>query len=306
MPTSKYLIVIAGPTAVGKTQLTLQLAKYYNATIFGADSRQFYKELAIGTAKPTPEELAFAPHKFVDFISIHQSYNVGMYANAIQEALAHYFEQHDVAILSGGSGLYIDAALKGINEMPEIPDSVRAALKKEFEEKGLVFLQQEVQELDPEFYAEVDQQNPVRLMRALEVIRVSGKKFSAWRMGPPEKEKNYNTIKIVLNRDREELYNRINQRVDKMLHDGLLKEVESVYEFKQLQALQTVGYRELFSFFDGEINFQEAVDLIKQNTRRYAKRQVTWFKKDPEYHWIDASESFKTVLNYIQSIRTSN
>ena len=281
----KELIVIAGPTAVGKTSHAIELAKKYNTEILSADSRQFYRELQIGTAAPTNEELDAAPHHFIGNLSIHDYYNVSIYE---QEALAlidKLFQKHDKIIVVGGSGLYIDALCYGIDDLPDADDNLRNEIKRKFSEEGIEFLQREVARLDPEFYKIVDQSNHKRLQRALEVCLATGKTYSSQRSNK-RRSRPFKIRKIVLNMERELLYNRINERVDKMMKAGLLEEVRSLQEYRDLNALKTVGYTELFRYLDGDISLEQAVTDIKTNSRRYSKRQVTWFKRYDDFEWI--------------------
>ena len=273
----KYLIVIAGPTASGKTALAIELAKKYNTEIISFDSRQFYREMNIGTAKPTPSELNLATHHFIDNLSIHQNYSIGDFEKEAMACLDDLFSKHDVVIAVGGSGLYINALLYGVDEFIEIDNKVRENLKNEYEEKGLEFLQKELAASDPDYFEEADIHNPQRLLRALEVCRQSGKPYSSF-LGKNKTERNFEAIKIMLNMPREVLYERINLRVNNMMKEGLLEEAKKLYPHKELNALNTVGYKELFAHFDRELTLDEAVSLIKQKTRNYAKRQITWFK----------------------------
>ncbi|MDF2452794.1 MAG: tRNA delta(2)-isopentenylpyrophosphate transferase [Bacteroidota bacterium] len=296
----KNLIVIAGPTAVGKTALSIELGKYYQCPIISADSRQFYKELSIGTAKPKPEEMKNVPHYFIDNISIHDSYNVGQYERDAIECIDTLFKEHETLILVGGSGLYINAVLNGVDEFEEIPSAIREKIIKDYEEKGLVFLQEELKQKDEIYYNQVDLNNPQRIMRALEVCIHTQKPYSGFRK-KEKKERSFEAFKILINTDRESLYARINQRVDLMMDEGLLEEAKSLYPNRQLNALNTVGYKELFDYMDGNISFEEAVNLIKQNTRRYAKRQLTWFNHQGEFESFEPTdvEKLKAYLDLI-------
>lgn len=285
----KYLLVIVGPTAIGKTALAIQLANHFNAEIISADSRQFFKEMSIGTAKPTKKELAEAKHHFVDFISIKEKYTAGQFENEAIEKLKELFKSSNIAIMVGGSGLYVDAVCNGIDEIPA-NEHIRSQLNTELEEKGLAPLQEELKKVDPEIWETINLQNPQRLVRALEVYRTSGKPYSSFRKQQP-KEREFKIIKIGLNTEREIVYERINQRVDLMLEAGLLEEVKSLIPFKKLNALNTVGYKEFFSYFDNEITFEEATELLKKNTRNFAKRQLTWFRKDKSTVWFEPKES---------------
>ena len=283
--TNKELIVIAGPTAVGKTSYAIELARKYKTEILSADSRQFYRELQIGTAAPTKDELAAAPHHFIGNLSIHDYYNVSMYEQEALRLIEDLFQQHDKLIVVGGSGLYIDALCYGIDELPDADKSLRSEIKRRFAEEGIEYLQKEVERLDPDFYKVVDKNNHKRLQRALEVCLATGKTYSSQRTNK-KKSRPFKIRKIVLNMERELLYERINKRVDLMMEAGLLDEVKSLLPNRELNALKTVGYTELFRFLDGDISLEQAVTDIKTNSRRYSKRQVTWFKRYDDFEWI--------------------
>ncbi len=287
---SKQLIVICGPTAIGKTSLAIEIAKQYNAEIISADSRQFYKEMKIGTAKPTEEQVAEVPHHFINNISIHtKHYSAGKYEFEVLEFLEKYFQEKNIAVMVGGSGLFINAVCSGFDKFEKEDDNQLYVTRKFLNEKNLDWLQQEVERLDPEYFEKVDKKNPVRLKRALEIIYTTGKKYSEQRIGK-KTERPFNIIKIGLNLPREILNGRINNRVDEMFGQGLLEEVKELYINKKLQALETVGYTELFNFIEDKISFEDAVALIKQNTRNYAKRQMTWFKKDDGVQWFQPNQ----------------
>ncbi|GAA4197963.1 tRNA (adenosine(37)-N6)-dimethylallyltransferase MiaA [Pedobacter jeongneungensis] len=290
----KTLISIVGPTAVGKTALAIQIARHFATEIISADSRQFFKEMAIGTAKPNVEELAAAKHHFIDSHSVSQLFSTGDFEVEGLKILDEIFQKHDVAIMVGGSGLYVNALLNGLDEMPDIDLSIREKLNRQFEEEGLAVIQNQLAESDPEYFAKVDQQNPQRMIRGLEVFLSTGQKLSSM-LSATKKERPFNIIKIGLNTDRTVLYNRINQRVDQMIADGLLEEVKSLTPFKQYNALNTVGYSEIFDYFDGKLSLQEAIDAIKQNTRRFAKRQLTWFRRDAEINWFEPDEKDQII-----------
>lgn len=277
MPT-KYLVCILGPTASGKTTLAIQVAQHFNTHIISADSRQLYVGLNIGTAKATPEERAQAPHHFIDTLEITEEYNAGQFERDALALLEELYKSHDVLVLAGGTGLYVQALLYGLDEFPGTPDEVRQQVRDEYAEKGLGWLQKEIQHLDPDYYQIVDTQNPVRLMRALEVCRATGKPYSSLRSGEA-KQRNFTPILIGLEWPRDQLYARIDERVDMMLQQGLIEETRQFHEHKAQQALQTVGYEELFAHFEGVYDLEEATRLIKRNTRHYAKRQMTWLKK---------------------------
>ena len=280
---TKKLIAVVGPTASGKTSLAIRLAKQFRTEIVSADSRQFYKEITIGTAVPSKDELGQAKHHFIQHLSIHQTYNVGKFEKDATTKISDLFKQNDVVILVGGSGLFIDAVCQGLNHYPTIDPKIREELNLSFEKKGLIWLQEKVKTLDPVFFSNTDIMNHRRLIRCLEVCIQSKKPFSSFQIKKAERAFNveYHSINI----DREELYNRINIRVDKMLSKGLIDEAKELHEFKQLNALNTVGYKELFAYFDGNLSKNEAINSIKQNTRRFAKRQITWIKKYDSINW---------------------
>ncbi|MGM0581042.1 MAG: tRNA (adenosine(37)-N6)-dimethylallyltransferase MiaA [Bacteroidota bacterium] len=296
----KTIVILAGPTAVGKTSLSIQLAKGFQTEIISADSRQFYKEMEIGTAKPSEEEMDGVPHHFVNSHSIQDDYNVGQFEKDVLKLLDELFQKHDVVFVVGGSGLYVKALCEGIDDMPTIPVEIRQKLNAEFVQNGIEYLKKEVAQCDPKYFEIVDQQNPQRLIRALELYRATGKNMSFYRGQEKQVERPFNIIKIGLERPREELYDRINLRMDQMIAEGLFEEAEKLYPFKNLNALQTVGYSEIFGFLNGEYDREEAIRLLKRNSRRYAKRQMTWFKRDPEFVWFSAEEKDK-VVDYLES-----
>ncbi|MBS1526235.1 MAG: tRNA (adenosine(37)-N6)-dimethylallyltransferase MiaA [Bacteroidetes bacterium] len=289
MNREKILIVIAGPTAAGKTAAAVELAKQLKTEIISADSRQFYREISIGTAKPTLEELSQAKHYFINSHSIQQNFSVGDFEREGLAVLEDIFKTHDTAIMAGGSGLYINAICKGFDDLPSSPPKIRASLQSGFEQNGVTWLQEKLKACDPGYYAKVDLNNPHRLIRALEVFESTGKPFSFFRKAETVK-RNFRCFKIGLNLPREVLYERINSRVDDMITEGLVEEARLLYPHRKLNALNTVGYSELFDYFDGKADLETAVALIKQNTRRFAKRQLTWFKKDNEIHWMAADD----------------
>lgn len=299
MATQNYLILVVGPTAVGKTELCLNLAKKFNSEIISCDSRQFYLETNLGTAKPTKSELEQVPHHFINSLSVENSYDVKMFERDAINLIEKLFFKHKFLILTGGSGLFADAVINGLDEMPEIDPTYRKKIIAEFEEKGLEFLQKEVEKNDPEYFQLVDKNNPQRLMRALEVIRGTGKPFSSFRI-KKKAERDFKTIKVGLDRDREELYQRIDTRMDLMIEAGLFEEAESLFDKRHLNALQTVGYTEIFGFLEGKYDQEEAIRLLKRNSRRYAKRQLTWFRKDAEIKWFHPSEETE-IITYINS-----
>jgi tRNA dimethylallyltransferase len=286
---NKKLIVIVGPTAVGKTAVAIEVAERLKTEIVSADSRQIYKELEIGTAKPTVEELARVKHHFINTKSIEEDYNAGQYGGEAMAVIEKLFEVYDNLILCGGSGLYVKALLEGFDEMPEITVEMRKQVIDEYATNGLDWLQAEVKKIDPSYFEEVDVQNPQRLMRALELYRAAGKPMSELRK-KEKKELPFEVVKVGLELPREELYERIDARMDKMIEQGLFEEAERFYARKELNALQTVGYREIFGFMEGEYDRDEAIRLLKRNSRHYAKRQMTWFKRDVEIRWRRADE----------------
>lgn len=282
------IIVIVGPTAVGKTSFAIQLAQYLQTEIISADSRQCYRELNIGVAKPEPEELKLVPHYFINSHSVFDDVNAGQYEVYALQAAASIFSRHFNAVMVGGTGLYVKAFCEGMDPMPKVDESIRKEITGEFELKGLSWLQNEVLIKDAEFWAIAEQQNPQRLMRALEIMRQTGQSIVSFRRNI-RVERAFNIIKIGLELPREELYRRIDTRVDQMMAAGLLEEIKSLLDSRSLNALQTVGYKELFEYLDGNTSLQEAVQQIKINTRHYAKRQMTWFKKDKAIHWFTAT-----------------
>lgn len=294
----KFLIVIVGPTAVGKTSLCIDLALELGSEIISADSRQFFKEMHIGTAKPSPEELRQVKHHFVNSHSIHDKFNAGDFEREALEKMESLFQQHHCLIMTGGSGLYINAVTEGMADIPEIDMSIREKLNERLEKEGLETLVNELQHLDPEYYNIVDLKNPHRVTRALEVCIGTGKKYSELRKNA-KKNRDFEVIKIGLNRPREELYERINQRMDLMIEQGLFEEAEQLYPYKSHYALQTVGYKEIFDFIDGKYDKEEAVRLLKRNSRRYAKRQMTWFGKDQDIVWFHPND-YQGIVNYVK------
>ena len=299
----KYLVVVVGPTAIGKTSTAIQLANHFNTEIISADSRQFFKEMSIGTAKPTTIELSQAKHHFVDFLSIQDRYSAGQFEKDAITKIEELFREKDVVIVAGGSGLYVDAITKGIDNIPS-DLNIRKELNQQLEEEGIEALQSKLKELDPKHFSNSEIQNPQRLIRALEVCLTSGRTYSSFRNNQP-KERSFTTIKIGLTADREIIYERINKRVDIMIHQGLIEEATSLYKSKDLNALNTVGYKELFKWLNKEITKEEAIELIKKNTRNFAKRQLTWFRKDAHTKWFDIYESNK-IINYIENTITVN
>lgn len=295
----KTLIVIAGPTASGKTAFSIQMAKALNTVILSADSRQFYKEMSIGTAAPTPKELLQVKHYFVHNISIEEKYDVADYERDALALLDELFKTHETVVMTGGSGLFIDAVCNGIDEMPDVEPEIRNKVEKLLKEGGINALSEEVQRLDPEYFAIVDQQNPRRLQRALEVCYQTGKTFTSFRTNSTAR-RDFDIKKYALLWDRQVLIERIDRRVDLMMEQGLLEEAKALYPKRHLNALNTVGYKELFSYFDGQCTLDEAIEQIKIHTRQYAKRQMTWLRRDDSYHWIMPDE-IDMVIRQVQA-----
>jgi tRNA dimethylallyltransferase len=300
-----YLITIIGPTAIGKTALSITLAQHFGCDIISCDSRQFFKEMKIGTAVPSDEELAAAPHYFIQNKSIFESYSVGDFEQEALAKLDELFQKNNIQIMVGGSGLYVEAVLKGFDDFPDIDNSVRETINTKFNALGIEFLQQKVQKLDSEYYQKLQTenpqtlQNPQRMKRFVEVCLGTGKPYSSF-IGKRKNVRNFTPIIIGLEADREIMYNRINQRVDIMLNEGLLAEAETLYPNKQLNALQTVGYRELFDYFDEKTTLDFAIEQIKMNTRRFAKRQITWFKRTENVSWFDYLTDRKEIIRTIE------
>ena len=297
----KYLITIVGPTAIGKTSLSIALAQHFNCDIISCDSRQFFKEMRIGTAVPTTEELAGATHHFIQNKSIFENYTVGDFEKEAITKLDELFLTNDYVIMVGGSGLYVDAVLKGFDDFPEIDGSVREEVTSNYEKSGIEYLQTELEKRDPNYFEVVAKENPQRMMRALEVCIGSGKPYSSF-LNQKKNTRNFTPILIGLEAERSIIYDRIKQRVDIMISEGLLAEAENLFPQKDLNALQTVGYRELFQYFEGEISLQFAVEEIKKNTRRFAKRQLTWFKRNDKTKWFDYLTDRQNIVNYITGI----
>ena len=291
MTNDNTLLVIAGPTAVGKTALSVALAQRLGTEIVSADSRQFFRELSIGTAKPTPAEMQDVPHHFIDSHSITETYNAGQYEADCLALLAKLFRYHRTVVLTGGSGLYLQAVTEGLDALPPANPVLRAQLQAVLATQGLAPLVAELAELDPVTHARIDRQNPQRVLRALEVTRGAGRPFSSFHGATPKAPRPFRTVKVALERPREELYQRIDQRVDDMLAAGLLAEVECLLPYRHHHALQTVGYQEIFGYLAGAYDWAEAVRLLKRNTRHYAKRQLSWLRRDPHYHWLPAAEA---------------
>lgn len=301
-----YLITIIGPTAIGKTALSIALAQHFNCAIISCDSRQFFKEMKIGTAVPNDIELVAATHHFIQNKSIFESYSVGDFEQEALAKLDELFQKNNIQIMVGGSGLYVDAVLKGFDDFPDIDDSVRETINSKFDNLGIEYLQQQLQELDSEYYTKLSVenpqtlQNPQRMKRFVEVCLGTGKPYSSF-IGQRKNVRNFTPIVIGLEADRDVMYDRINQRVDIMLNEGLLAEAQSLYPNKNLNALQTVGYRELFDYFDGKITLEFAIEQIKMNTRRFAKRQITWFKRTENVSWFDYLTDREEIISTIKS-----
>ncbi|GGA73862.1 tRNA dimethylallyltransferase [Flavobacterium palustre] len=302
----KQLITIIGPTAIGKTALSIQLANYYNCEIVSCDSRQFFKEMTIGTAVPNPKELAAAKHHFIQNKSIFENYTVGDFEKEAISTIEKLFKTNDYVVLVGGSGLYVNAILKGFDDFPEINSSVREEVNANYEKLGIGYLQEQLKKLDPDYFEKITAENPQtllnpqRMMRFVEVCLGTGKPYSSF-LNQKKNERSFTPILIGLEADRNVMYNRINQRVDIMINEGLLQEAKNLYPNKELNALQTVGYRELFSYFDKEFTLEFAIEEIKKNTRRFAKRQLTWFKRDENTKWFDFETPPHKIIDYINS-----
>lgn len=297
---NKTLVIIAGPTAVGKTALSIKLAKHYKTEIISADSRQLFKELSIGTAKPTHLEMEGVAHHLIDSHSIQDAYNVGIYENEVLAHLEKLFEKQDITFLVGGSGLYIKAVCEGLDELPKVLPEIRSKLNEEFENEGLANLVAELKAADPEYFQTVDLQNPQRIIRALEVIRSTGMPFSSFRSSSIKKRP-FQIIKIGIGMERNLLYQRIDARMDDMLRNGLVDEARQLFAYKELNALKTVGYEEIFDFMEGKEDWEQTVFLLKRNSRRYAKRQMTWFKKDANFRWFEPT-AFAEIVSAIDDL----
>ncbi|MBC3759977.1 tRNA (adenosine(37)-N6)-dimethylallyltransferase MiaA [Hyunsoonleella sp. SJ7] len=301
MKTSKkHLISIIGPTAIGKTPLSIKLAQHFGTEIISADSRQFFKEMQIGTAAPTPEELQQAKHHFVHHKSIMEDYNVGAFERDAIDRINQLFRKYDLVIMVGGSGLYVDAVTNGLDDFPNVDASIRDTLNKEFQEKGLPYLQDRLKDLDRKSYDTIAIDNPHRVIRALEVSIGAGKPYSSF-LNKAKNDRPFETISIGLMAERQVIYDRINQRVDLMIKDGLLEEVKQLLSYKDLNALNTVGYKELFNYLDGEWTLDFAISEIKKNTRRFAKRQLTWFKKNENTCWFDYTTDLPQIIQGIEA-----
>ena len=295
----KTLITIVGPTAIGKTSLSILIASHFNTEVISCDSRQFYKEMTIGTAVPEKEELATVPHHFIQNRSVVEDYNVGTFEKDALAILDTLFEKHNTVVMVGGSGLYVQAVLEGLDDFPKIDPAIRQELKNIYNSEGIIPLQQQLKKLDIETYNSIALDNPQRIIRALEICIGTNIPYSSFK-GKAKKKRNFESIIIGLNADRQKIYDRINYRVDLMMKKGLLNEAKKLYPQKSLNALQTVGYRELFLFFDGKITKENAIEEIKKNTRRFAKRQLTWFNKNTNITWFDFEASFSIILKKIK------
>lgn len=299
------LIVVVGPTAIGKTAKAIELAKHFGCEIISADSRQFYQEMTIGTAVPSAEELSAVKHHFVQHISINDSYSVGQFERDALSCLDSLFEKNQTQIMVGGSGLYIDAVTQGLDNFPKVDENIKNQVQRNYEQSGLVYLQNELKQRDFSFYTKMEQenpqtlQNPQRMIRYVSVCMTENKPYSSY-LKKEKIQRNFEPIYIGLTADREVIYDRINQRVDIMINNGLLKEVENLYPYKNNNALQTVGYRELFDFFEDKLSFEEAIEEIKKNTRRFAKRQLTWFNRNDAIKWFDCNTPVSSILDYIK------
>lgn len=296
----KYLITVIGPTAIGKTAIAIAVAQHFGCEIISADSRQFFREMKIGTAVPSNEELAAAPHHFIQDKSIFENYNVGDFEREALSKLEKLYQANDFAVMVGGSGLYIDAVLKGFDDFPDIDPNVREQIIEHYEAEGIGYLQKELERLDPVHFAKVAKENPQRLMRALEVSIGTGLPYSSF-LGKKQQSREFTPIIIGLDAGREMMYERINRRVDIMIEEGLVEEAKTLYPHKNLNALQTVGYKELFDYFEEKITLPEAIEQIKMNTRRFAKRQITWFKRTEGAMWFDYTTHPSQIINYIES-----
>ena len=297
----KTLITIVGPTAIGKTSLSILIASYFDTEIISCDSRQFYKEMTIGTAVPEKEELAVVPHHFIQNRSIFEDYNVGAYERDALNVLDTLFKKHNTVVMVGGSGLYVKSVLEGLDDFPKIDPSIRLELKHVLEKEGIIPLQDQLKKLDVTTYNTIDIENPQRVIRALEICIGTNLPYSSY-TGKLKKKRKFNSIVIGLNGEREKIYERINRRVDLMVEKGLLDEAQKLFPNKELNALQTVGYKELFSFFEEKVTKDEAIQEIKKNTRRFAKRQLTWFNKDASIYWFDFETDTDNILKKIEDV----
>jgi tRNA dimethylallyltransferase len=297
--TAKTLIIVAGPTAIGKTDLAIQLARYFNTEIISADSRQIYREMVIGTAVPSPEQLAKVKHHFIGHKSIHEYYNASLFELDAMGLLDKLFIKHDVIVMVGGSGMYIDAVCKGIDDIPTVDPEIRIRLHNEYLTVGLEGIRSRLRDADPGYFEKADLNNPKRLLKAIEISEMTGRPYSSYLTGRAKK-RNFSMVKIGLDIPRQELHDRINTRVDNMMVQGLLREAEGLIQFRQLNALNTVGYKELFDFIDGKYLLEQAVERIKGHTRQYARRQLTWFRKNKDIQWFLPNEA-DGIIRFIHS-----
>lgn len=300
----KYLIVITGPTGIGKSKTGILLAKHYHSEIISADSRQIFREMTIGTAVPTKEELSEVRHHFIHSHSVAENYNASRYETEAIELIEKLFVSKNILFLVGGSMLYIDAICKGIDEIPDIPVEIRESVKNQYKTEGLESIRLQLKKLDPEYYQSVDLKNHARIIHALEVCLLTGKTYSSFRLNR-NKQRSFKIIRIGLNCDRELLHHKINNRVDQMIAHGLEKEARNLFHLRDLSSMNTVGYRELFDYFDGTITKNQAIELIKRNSRRYARKQITWFRNDPEVKWFEPQE-FDEIKSYIETLISSD
>ena len=297
---NSLLVCVVGPTAIGKTKLSIKIAESFSAEIISADSRQFFKEMSIGTAVPSAEELAIVPHHFIQNRSIFDNYSVGDFEKDAIALLDKLFVRNKIMVMVGGSGLYVDAITKGLDKFPEVPSDIRETLNEQYKSSGIEPLQKELEKVDPDYFSKVDIHNHHRLMRALEIYRGTGRPFTSF-LNNISEERNFNTLFIGLTADREIIYDRINRRVDLMIEAGLVKEARNLIKYKDLNALQTVGYRELFQYFEGDLTSEVAISEIKKNTRRFAKRQTTWFKKNKAIHWFNFNTDHSEIIRFIKT-----
>ena len=305
----KTLVLILGPTGVGKTELSLRVAEHFGSPILSCDSRQMYRAIPIGTAAPTAEEQARVKHYFIATHELNEDYNAGQYERDAIALMEELFHAHDILVMTGGSMLYADAVCNGLDDLPAVPDEIRKEVTRLYQEKGLVWLQSEVQRLDPAYWNEVDRQNPARLIHCVELCLTTGKPYSSLLSKKPTansrqpiNNRPFRILKIGLERPREELYDRINRRVEQMIADGLVEEAKAVWPMRRLNSLQTVGYKELFAHFDGEYDLARAIELIQQNSRHYAKRQMTWFRRDNTIHWLNANDTYEKNIHLIDDL----
>ncbi len=300
MKKDKTLVILFGPTGVGKTDLSINLAQNFQSDIFSCDSRQMFKELDIGVAKPETHHLEAVKHHFINNISIHDHYSISKFETDAISALEIYFHNNNIAFMCGGSGMYIDAITNGVDIMPDHDEQIRKDVKEFYEKNGLEAIRFELKRIDPKYYDEVDLKNPQRILRAIEIYRSTGKTFSSFRTHK-KAERNFNIVKVGINLDREVLYNRINKRVDIMVENGLVKEARELEQFKGIVPLKTIGYRELFEHFDGEYGLERAIELIQRNSRHYARRQLTWFRRYDDTKWFEPTDE-KEIIDYINSV----